>query len=1106
MSAVSGGDTDHLSRQPTGGGGRGGPPAAAARPPPVSSSPAAAAAAMKRTRFASRDGSMNRYAVEDGGDIPDSVATSSAAIASSTVERGVSLSVGEAAFLLSLAVDGKSFPERGRKVVRGRPQRPPRGGERFIFKDDGSTRIDDGHGWREVYRKSHIVGCDQLAVEVTLSYFVPVEGAPVSPKFRRETFSAAGWILVVYSGDHDNNRGVARKGTGGEFSDYNSLPKDHRMFSSLHRREREKQSHVQHQPPPQQWSSTTALFDEDKYGKLNAVDRSLLLSTHAPQPLSASNLRSRPQSRVGEVIVDNRGSFGSGLGWQQELAAVAEELAGGKVVKNLTVFPSLQLTLIHPDMTKEFENCCKVFTAEGEGSNIASVNEDHEGIKLFYDTTFSFGRVYATVLTFVNGRYEGGPVMPLAVNLHERKFKSSHQLFWARIVGDLPALQKYRFPLIIDDAEPAVHLAVRSQAPNLVQLEAWTHRFRDIDTHLRSKGYGEEAIRYYKACVNYLLKSESKQAMHDRFRKEFESVWPKDFVYYYRQRLLPRSGRLGRWAMLKMNIRDELFLCPHANPQDEFHALCGRFAGWEQLSVSQLTRAFYFLFLFYVTEASIDGGSGGLKLKRQFEEEETGDPHRSSALLRSSYKYIPHPSQIRNFIKQNYPERSSMGLRAVSAIPPSSQWLAYGATELFAGLAAADHRTAAAAAAAATAAAANTNRQQQQMEDVCDIQMSRLEDLLHENDLLAFSDLTLGPSPPGATHLLSQQQQQQHPRLSPPPPLMLDQGGAGFNSLLSAAGLVPAAPPSPAPNGKVPSPALLRRVQDDLLYNNHGGSGGGGGRTTANTSTIMQQQGNSIPPQPGGLATGGGGNNSGSKQQQQQVNNTNNGYIGLTPIPELPSDTRPGTRNEDRNSLAGELSHSGSIRRKSSVGSSNGRHRQQQRSHSSSNGEQQHQSSPGRGQHQSRSKTRNTADRSRSANHSSSGSNNGHYHPHHRQSGSHLIVTEEGSPPRHFEEDNVPLPSPVVERPRPTQPPKSAPDQHNQGGHRQQKLQSRQLQQRQHEDPQTIVSTASSSLPSSSLMLWKKVQTAVVYGGQFIAANKEARGDVVTSTSGARQQ
>ena len=83
---------------------------------------------------------------------------------------------------------------------------------------------------------------------------------------------------------------------------------------------------------------------------------------------------------------------------------------------------------------------------------------------------------------------------------------------------DIPALQKHRFPLFIDDAEPAVHLAVRMQAPNLVQLEGWIHRFRDIDIILRAKGYGHEAIGYFRACVCYLLSAQSKLEMHEKFR------------------------------------------------------------------------------------------------------------------------------------------------------------------------------------------------------------------------------------------------------------------------------------------------------------------------------------------------------------------------------------------------------------------------------------------------------------------------------------------------------------------------------------------------------------------------------------------------------------
>ena len=45
---------------------------------------------------------------------------------------------------------------------------------------------------------------------------------------------------------------------------------------------------------------------------------------------------------------------------QGELIALSEELAAGKLVKNLTLFPSLQITLVHPDMTREFEHACQV--------------------------------------------------------------------------------------------------------------------------------------------------------------------------------------------------------------------------------------------------------------------------------------------------------------------------------------------------------------------------------------------------------------------------------------------------------------------------------------------------------------------------------------------------------------------------------------------------------------------------------------------------------------------------------------------------------------------------------------------------------------------------
>ena len=63
---------------------------------------------------------------------------------------------------------------------------------------------------------------------------------------------------------------------------------------------------------------------------------------------------------------------------------------------------------------------------------------------------------------------------------------------------DIPALAKYRFPIVINEAEPAVHLAVKAHAPNLIQFEGWVHRFKDMDRYMRQKGYGAHAVGYFK--------------------------------------------------------------------------------------------------------------------------------------------------------------------------------------------------------------------------------------------------------------------------------------------------------------------------------------------------------------------------------------------------------------------------------------------------------------------------------------------------------------------------------------------------------------------------------------------------------------------------------
>ncbi len=612
-------------------------------------------AELKRSRFASKD-SIQFEHVLDEDDIEYQIREPQGISMQNTIscmenQTGTlsSLSFAQAYQVMSLAARGLPLPKQWSSLTCGLPNFLPQAEDKFfILANRPSLNIDDGYNWKTIYNSSGHV--DDVPVSCSVDQCNSSENGKV---FRRETYNANSWHLLLYKNECDIGRQQSKAEEGSNMTN------------------------------------------------------SRIVSSTSINPLKTS------------AHLNEEAKYSSPGYWnQRSLLNIAEELANGKVVRNMTVFPSIQVTMVHPDMTKEFERCCQILATAAENTQEHENDLCSSGIKLFYDTTFSLGTMYATILTFVNGCYEDDPVMPLAINLHEAKFKSSHQLFWARIVGDLPALQKYRFPLIIDDAEPAVHLAVRTQAPNLVQLESWTHRFRDIEVHLRGKGYGDEALNYFKSCITYLLNSESKQAMHDRYRKEFESVWPKDFVYYYRQRLLPRSGRLGKWAMLKLKIRDELFFCPHTNPQERFHLNCQYFYGWDTLNLDQLLRAFYFLFLYYISE-SFEGrlhSDSVFKVKESF----LTSMGSTSRHLRASYKYIPHPSNIWKFVLQHYPVvncKDATRNRIITLEQAKEQkWMAYGSTSTQ----------------VITGSTTHVNVESREMENLCDIK-TELDDFINSS-------------------------------------------------------------------------------------------------------------------------------------------------------------------------------------------------------------------------------------------------------------------------------------------------------------------------------------------------------------------------------------
>ncbi len=51
--------------------------------------------------------------------------------------------------------------------------------------------------------------------------------------------------------------------------------------------------------------------------------------------------------------------------WYDELLTVSLELSNGQLIKNMTMYPTTQITLVHPEMTREFEQACQVNKGSG---------------------------------------------------------------------------------------------------------------------------------------------------------------------------------------------------------------------------------------------------------------------------------------------------------------------------------------------------------------------------------------------------------------------------------------------------------------------------------------------------------------------------------------------------------------------------------------------------------------------------------------------------------------------------------------------------------------------------------------------------------------------
>ncbi|CAF1596322.1 unnamed protein product [Rotaria sp. Silwood1] len=247
--------------------------------------------------------------------------------------------------------------------------------------------------------------------------------------------------------------------------------------------------------------------------------------------------------------------------------------------KLLQLQPETLIILMHDQMKSQLLNLLRI---------------TKEIVPLYYETTFSLGEIYVSILGFRNVIFSERPILPLAILMHDRKLQSGHERFVQILNNELPNLHKNC--ILVTDGEDALKNAFRKYYPRMLQLRCWNHAMNDIKAAAKKK----EIIDGVIDAIKTLLRASS----YNEFRVQYENIslhWPKRFVEYFEKNTLPIINELGGWSGRMFQLFDEVSGVKN-NPIESLNAVFKRWLSWKELSLYALVQMFFFVLEFYVNE------------------------------------------------------------------------------------------------------------------------------------------------------------------------------------------------------------------------------------------------------------------------------------------------------------------------------------------------------------------------------------------------------------------------------------------------------------------------------------------------------------------------
>ncbi|XP_047124770.1 uncharacterized protein LOC124807179 [Hydra vulgaris] len=216
--------------------------------------------------------------------------------------------------------------------------------------------------------------------------------------------------------------------------------------------------------------------------------------------------------------------------------------------------------------------------------------------QLSYDTTFSLGDFYLSVLLFRETEIDPSPIIPLAFMIHERKTLMPHSIFWQHMKLVCPELA-LKNVFIVTDQERAITEAIKESFPSVSHFLCWNHVLQDSKRWLQLHGVKtKDELAYYTECIQSLLRSDSESSYKDKLITML-SAWSQPFSEYYIKTIHSVVDKLGSWRIKQFNFHEIT-----TNQSEAFNTVIKRLQDWKEATVDSMALSLYRLIQYSMVE------------------------------------------------------------------------------------------------------------------------------------------------------------------------------------------------------------------------------------------------------------------------------------------------------------------------------------------------------------------------------------------------------------------------------------------------------------------------------------------------------------------------